>query len=566
MFFEKLYVEFIKDNLLTFIIYLLIILFLFPIEGLVLPNIYGTLFDNIKTSKFKENPFDVWNNLLKGNVGGLMFLIILVWITIILTDYAKSEIEAIITPRYMQYVRNLFFEGTINMHDTGNFKDVKSGDYIARIMELSRNLRDSFQYGFSRLLPELVVTLMIIAFLCYRDPDIGKIVLFSFIICIAIFSMYGLKLTDLIMKKEKHFLDEISENLQNNFNNLMNIYINNNTDETINKNAKLEKYNEDLTVEIMNEENKAILSTQIITVLTYGIGVYYLFISLKDGRITTPNAIAYILLLGQYLSLLMDLNYGIVHNVIYRMGIVLASKDELTEIFSHIENNKKEIKFTKNNIKFEKLSFKYDNKDTSTEYLFKDFTLDIKDNEKIGIVGRSGSGKTTLMKMLVKLHEPTEGKIYVGDIEISDVSKRSLRSHVNYVNQKTNLFNDSLMFNLQYGNNKSEKEIEQLLKKYKLDVVFSDLNDGYNTDVGINGGNLSLGMQKVTTLVRGILKQCKIIIFDEPLAGLDKNTREKVMKLLFNECKGRTIIVITHDQEIIPYLDRTININELQKK
>lgn len=248
------------------------------------------------------------------------------------------------------------------------------------------------------------------------------------------------------------------------------------------------------------------------------------------------------------------------------MGIVLASKDELTEIFSHIENNKKEIKFTKNNIKFEKLSFKYDNKDTSTEYLFKDFTLDIKDNEKIGIVGRSGSGKTTLMKMLVKLHEPTEGKIYVGDIEISDVSKRSLRSHVNYVNQKTNLFNDSLMFNLQYGNNKSEKEIEQLLKKYKLDVVFSDLNDGYNTDVGINGGNLSLGMQKVTTLVRGILKQCKIIIFDEPLAGLDKNTREKVMKLLFNECKGRTIIVITHDQEIIPYLDRTININELQKK
>lgn len=566
MFFEKLYVEFIKDNLLTFIIYLLIILFLFPMEGLVLPNIYGRLFDNIKTSKFNENPFDVWNNLLKGNVGGLMFGVILVWITIILTDYAKSEIEAIIIPKYLQYVRNLFFEGTINMHDTGNFKDIKSGDYIARIMELSRNLRDSFQYGFSRFIPELIVTLMIIGFLCYRDPNIGKIVLFSFMICIVIFSIYGFKLTDLIMKKEKHFLDEISENLQNNFNNLMNIYINNNTDDTIHKNTKLEKYNEELTVEIMNEENKAILSTQIITVLTYGIGIYYLFISLKEGRISTSHAIAYILLLGQYLSFVMDLNWGIVHNIIYRMGIVLASKDELTEIFSHIENNKEEIEFTKNNIKFEKLSFKYDNKDTSTDYLFKDFTLNIKENEKIGIVGRSGSGKTTLMKMLVKLHEPNEGRIYIGDVEISDVSKKSLRSHVNYVNQKTNLFNDSLMFNLQYGNNKSEKEIEQLLKKYKLDNVYSDLNDGYNTDVGINGGNLSLGMQKVTTLVRGILKPCGIIIFDEPLAGLDKNTREKVMKLLFNECKGKTIIVITHDQEIIPYLDRTININELQRK
>ena len=565
MFFKKLYVEFIQDNLLTFIIYLLIILFLFPMEGLVLPNVYGSLFDNIKTSKFKENPLDIWNNLLKGNVGGLMFAVILVWLTIILTDFVKSEIEANITPKYLQYVRNLFFEGTINKHDTGNFKDIKSGEYIARIMELSRNLRDSFQYAFSRFIPELIVTLMIIGYLYYKDPNIGKIVIFSFIICITIFLIRGVKLTDLIKKKETYFLEEISENLQNNFNNLMNVYINNNTDETISKNTKLEKHNEKLSTEIMNEENKIILSTQIITLLTYAIGIYYLFISLKENKMSTANVIAYILLLGQYLSYVMDLNWGIVHNIIYRMGIVLASKDELEDIFSHIEDNKKEVKFFKNNIKIDNLSFKYSSDDTSTDYLFKDFTLNIKENEKIGIVGRSGSGKTTLMKMLVKLYEPNEGKIYIGDIDITDVSKKSLRSHVNYVNQKTNLFNDSLMFNLQYGNNKSEKEIEQLLKKYKLNEVYSDLNDGYKSDVGINGGNLSLGMQKVTTIVRGILKPCGIIIFDEPLAGLDERTRDKVMKLLFNECKTKTIIVITHDEEILPHLDRTINVNELQK-
>ena len=565
MFFKKLYVEFIQDNLLTFIIYLLIILFLFPMEGLVLPNVYGSLFDNIKTSKFKENPLDIWNNLLKGNVGGLMFAVILIWLTIILTDFVKSEIEANITPKYLQYVRNIFFEGTINKHDTGNFKDIKSGEYIARIMELSRNLRDSFQYAFSRFIPELIVTIMIIAFLYYKDPNIGKIVIFSFIICITIFFIRGVKLTDLIKKKETYFLEEISENLQNNFNNLMNVYINNNTDETISKNTKLEKHNEKLTTEIMNEENKIILSTQIITLLTYAIGIYYLFISLKEKKMSTANVIAYILLLGQYLSYVMDLNWGIVHNIIYRMGIVLASKDELEDIFSHIEDNKKEVKFIKNNIKIDNLSFKYSSDDTSTDYLFKDFTLNIKENEKIGIVGRSGSGKTTLMKMLVKLYEPNEGKIYIGDIDIADVSKKSLRSHVNYVNQKTNLFNDSLMFNLQYGNNKSEKEIEQLLKKYKLNEVYTDLNDGYKSDVGINGGNLSLGMQKVTTIVRGILKPCGIIIFDEPLAGLDERTRDKVMKLLFNECKTKTIIVITHDEEILPHLDRTINVNEFQK-
>ena len=196
----------------------------------------------------------------------------------------------------------------------------------------------------------------------------------------------------------------------------------------------------------------------------------------------------------------------------------------------------------------------------------KNFSLKIKDNEKIGIVGRSGTGKTTLMKMLINLHTPEKGEILIDNKNIANISKKSLRNHVNYVNQKTNLFNDTLMYNLKYGNEKSELEIEKILKLYKLEEIYSELNDGYKTEVGINGGNLSGGMQKVTTLVRSILKPCGIIIFDEPLAGLDEKTRKKVMKMIFNECKDKTIIVITHDKEILPYLDRVININEIQDK
>tara|TARA_Y100000816_G_scaffold252378_1_gene203354 strand:- start:74 stop:586 length:513 start_codon:yes stop_codon:yes gene_type:complete len=168
--------------------------------------------------------------------------------------------------------------------------------------------------------------------------------------------------------------------------------------------------------------------------------------------------------------------------------------------------------------------------------------------------------------MLINLHTPEKGEILIENKNIADISKKSLRNHVNYVNQKTNLFNDTLMYNLKYGNEKSELEIEKILKSYKLEEIYSELNDGYETEVGINGGNLSGGMQKVTTLVRSILKPCGIIIFDEPLAGLDEKTRKKVMKMIFNECKNKTIIIITHDKEILPYLDRVININEIQDK
>ena len=82
------------------------------------------------------------------------------------------------------------------------------------------------------------------------------------------------------------------------------------------------------------------------------------------------------------------------------------------------------------------------------------------------------------------------------------------------------------------------------------------------------GNNLSLGMQKIIILVRGVIKckQSKIIFFDEPLAGLDQTTRNKVIDMIFKECKGKTIIIITHDKEIIPYMDKvkTLNNNKIE--
>ena len=563
MFYEKLIFDFIKENWLVFIMYIFIIIFLFPIEGLVLPNIYGRLFDGIKNKKINANIFNVFENIKSLNVAGLMSLVLISWLVVIFTDYVKGEVEAYLLPKYLHNIRDMFFRGTINKHDEGNFKEVKSGEYLARIMELSRNLKDAFQYTISRFLPELIIIVMILIYLCYVQIDIGKVMLFSFILCSIIFTFYGSALVDIIVKREEHFL-KINENLNNSFNNLMNIYTSNNAGKTVDDNSELEQYSRELMNEIMKLENIALLSTQFITIFAYSVSIYYVYKNVKDNKLKSSMAISYILILGQYLSYVMEVNYGVLHQVIYKSGIVLANKPIMEEIFAALDDDKEEVEFSKNNIEFKNISYKYDG--DTTDYLFKNFNLKIKEREKLGIVGRSGSGKTTLAKMLVKLHIPNEGEIYIGDKDISNIKKTSLRKYVNYVNQKTNLFDDTLMYNLQYGNEKSESEIISLLKKYKLDAVYSDLKEGYETNVGINGGNLSLGMQKVTTLVRSIIRDAGIIIFDEPLAGLDAKTRTKIMKFIFNENKNKTILIITHDEEILPYLDRVININELQKK
>ena len=116
---------------------------------------------------------------------------------------------------------------------------------------------------------------------------------------------------------------------------------------------------------------------------------------------------------------------------------------------------------------------------------------------------------------------------------------------------------------MRYGNDISEEEIISKLKKYKLDAVFEDLPGGVNGNAGLNGGNLSGGMQKITILMRGIMKKGNIIVLDEPLAGLDKNTISKVIKMVLEETVNKTLLVITHDNAILPHLDRVVDINSL---
>ena len=115
-----------------------------------------------------------------------------------------------------------------------------------------------------------------------------------------------------------------------------------------------------------------------------------------------------------------------------------------------------------------------------------------------------------------------------------------------------------------YGTNKNEEKVIDILNKYDLMMVFNKLPNSIHTNAGVNGNNLSLGMQKITMIIRGVLKDGLIYAFDEPLTSLDAETRKKVIKLLMNELNNKTLIVITHDKEILPHMDKTLKMNEFK--
>ena len=117
--------------------------------------------------------------------------------------------------------------------------------------------------------------------------------------------------------------------------------------------------------------------------------------------------------------------------------------------------------------------------------------MDLEEGGKYAIIGQSGRGKTTLMKMLAGLYTPETGSIYIDDVDIKSMDVQYLRENVNYVNQRTNMFNETIMYNMLYGNHDAtEEQAVALLKKYDLLTIFERLPDGLNSSAGVNGGNL----------------------------------------------------------------------------
>ena len=292
--------------------------------------------------------------------------------------------------------------------------------------------------------------------------------------------------------------------------------------------------------------------------------LFVLYNLVKTSSISGKQAIVIVLILGEFLNNFMYALRTFIHQIVYKMGIIQGSKDFMDKIFTEKPNGTKRDIITKGKIQYKDIKYRYDK--SKEEYLFNKFNLTIDGGKKYALIGRAGTGKTTIMKMLIGLHKIEDGAIYIDDVNINDVDVDYLRENINYVNQQTKLFNEPIIDNIMYGNDHVTKEqVKEKMKKYDLYEIYSEIASGIEGNAGVQGGNLSLGMQKVTMLMRGIMKPSKIVILDEPLAGLDVNTKSRVINLILNECKDKTVIIITHDHEIVPYLDDVIDLNQLEK-
>ncbi len=235
----------------------------------------------------------------------------------------------------------------------------------------------------------------------------------------------------------------------------------------------------------------------------------------------------------------------------HEMTIILDTKDDVVDA-----PNAEPLKMVGATVDFRDVDFKHSD---AKQAIFNDFNLQIRDGERVGLVGVSGSGKTTLTKLLLRFADVDSGKIEISGQDIREITQQSLRENIAYVPQETSLFHRTVAENIAYSRPEATREeIERAAKLANAHDFIMELPEGYETLVGERGIKLSGGQRQRIAIARAILKDAPILVLDEATSALDSESEALIQDALNKLMAGRTSIVIAHRLSTIASMDRII--------
>jgi subfamily B ATP-binding cassette protein MsbA len=206
-------------------------------------------------------------------------------------------------------------------------------------------------------------------------------------------------------------------------------------------------------------------------------------------------------------------------------------------------------------IRFENVSFGYE----PEKQVLKNFSLHVKPGELVALVGTSGGGKTTIVNLLLRFYEPTSGRILIDGVPLDRIPLQNLRQQIGIVSQETFLFSGTSRENIAYATpDATEVEIIEAARAAHAHDFLSESPDGYLTEVGERGVQLSGGQRQRIAIARAILRNPRIMIFDEATAHLDSESEQLIQEALERMAEDRTILVVAHRFSTIRRADKIV--------
>ncbi|HDR7286180.1 ABC transporter ATP-binding protein/permease [Bacillus pacificus] len=217
-----------------------------------------------------------------------------------------------------------------------------------------------------------------------------------------------------------------------------------------------------------------------------------------------------------------------------------------------------------NSIEFKDVCFKYNE---NSDLIFDHLNVQIEKGDKLLIDGINGSGKSTFIKLLTGLYQPKSGKILINNIDYNLIHKESIRDRIGIVSQNIFLFKGTILDNILYGQtNKTREDIVRLMKRYHLTSHLNRFENGLDTIIVQDGSSVSGGQAQFIAFLRAILTQRDIIILDEATSNLHIDTRNLMYEILQNYNLCNILIMISHQQDGLYFINKTLELTHGNKR
>ena len=414
------------------------------------------------------------------------------------------------------------------------------------------------RFLFFNIIPLIFEFILVIIILVYKFEIVYTLIVS---ICLILYSFFTFKITEWRVSIRKKMNQFDSDSNQKAIDGLLNYetvkYFNAEKYEMDRYNFSRKQYQKaavktSITLAFLNLGQTIIITTGLMTIMILAMK------EVNNGNLTLGSFVG---LNAIIIQLSVPLNFlGTVYREIRQ---ALVDLEAMFEIFSQkIEikdkNNAKKLNITHSDIEFNDVYFSYN----PDRIILSNFSLQINKGTQIAIVGKTGSGKSTIARLLFRFYDPQQGDIYIDKQKISDVTLNSLHQNIGVVPQDTVLFNDTILYNLKYGNqNANFDQIQSAAKSACIDDFINSLPNGYNTMVGERGLKLSGGEKQRIGIARTILKDASIMLLDESTSSLDYTTEKKILANLKKDKKKSTMIVISHRLSAITDVDKIIVLN-----